>query len=101
MASVDIENLQGNVRQILDGIRGALKSDERLRSVSISGSVVFSSQDSVPVGSSQTEPLGQSVTVAEEEVSTTSQESTQSEQSLVQNGGDRISASESTQRSDN
>lgn len=101
MASVDIQHLQENVRLVIDGIRGALKADERLRSVSISGSVVFSSQASVPVGSSQTEPLGQSVTVAEEEASTTSQESTQSEQSLVQNGGDRISASESTQRSDN
>ncbi len=95
-ANITIDQLGGAVRALMDAIRGGLKDGERLRSVSVSGTVVFSDLPGVSVGTTRVEPLGSSVSVAEEAPSTQSSESTSSQESLVQNGGDRIGSSTRT-----
>lgn len=99
-ANITIDQLGPAVRAVMEAIRSGLNEDERLRSVSFGSTVVFSDLPGVSVGTTRVEPLGSSVSIAEEAPSTQSSESTNSQQSFVQNGGDRINGSRSETTTD-
>jgi hypothetical protein len=99
-ANITIDQLGPAERAIMDALRAGLKEDERLRSVSFGTTVVFPDFPGLSVGTTRVEPLGSSVSVAEEAPSTQSSESTSSQESFVQNGGDRISGSRSETTTD-
>ena len=99
-ANITIDQLGTAVRATMDAINAVLGPDERLRSVSFNGTVVFNALPGVSVGTTRVEPLGSSVSVAEEAPSTQSSVSTQEQESLVQNGGDRIGGSTTTTTTD-
>lgn len=99
-ANINIDDLGPAVRRVMDAIRGGLKQDERLRSVSFGSTVIFSDLPAVEVGTTRVEPLGSSISVAEEAPSTQSSESTNSQESFVENGGERINGSRSETTTD-
>lgn len=94
MASISEEELEAAIQRIMAAISNGIAGGEyRLRSVQFSGSIRIKGAPSIVSSFSRTIPLGESIAISEQEKTVTQGAETSDQNSMLQNGGDKISGS--------